>query len=194
MIAQCSLLYFFQRFINVITIFSRAVSFASHLFLSSISVPFRLILRRHTLIHLPSYLPFLLFFSSFLASLHRFMCHIETRRTKETVTPQLAKLLMYSLFNQINERVDAHFYAPVQLFMVYGNCPKRTRVHRSRGRDRGLTAPCEARLPDALSPFAELRSRAPFLRPLSLSSRPLAHPLLRFPLPRLTSQSGLTTV
>lgn len=60
--------------------------------------------------------------------------HIETRQTKETVTPQLAKLLIYSLFNQINERVDAHFYAPVQLFMVYGNCPKQTRVHSVRSR------------------------------------------------------------
>lgn len=132
-------------------IFSRSVSSASHLFLSSISVPFRLILRRHSLIHhLPSYLPFLLFFSSFLGSLHRFIRHIETRRTKETVTPQLAKLLIYSLFNQINERVDAHFYAPVQLFMVYGNCPKRTCVHRSRPRDWGLTADLRAklRLPD----------------------------------------------
>jgi len=78
------------------------------------------------------------------------MRHIETRRTKETVTPQLAKLLIYSLFNQINERVDAHFYAPVQLFMVYGNCPKRTRVHRSRprpGRPHGRP-PSEACLPD----------------------------------------------
>lgn len=82
----------------------------------------------------PSFLPYLLFFSSFLVSLRRFIRHIETRQTKETVTPQLAKLLIYSLFNQINERVDAHFYAPVQLFMVYGNCPKRTRVRRSRPR------------------------------------------------------------
>lgn len=84
--------------------------------------------------HFPSFLPYLLLFSSFLVSLRRFIRHIETRQTKETVTPQLAKLLIYSLFNQINERVDAHFYAPVQLFMVYGNCPKRTRVHRSRPR------------------------------------------------------------
>lgn len=78
---------------------------------------------------LPSSLSFiLLFFPRFLPPLH---APHRTRRTKETVTPQLAKLLIYSLFNQINERVDAHFYAPVQLFMVYGNCPKRTRVHRS---------------------------------------------------------------
>lgn len=77
------------------------------------------------------------------------MRHIETRQTKETVTPQLAKLLIYSLFNQINERVDAHFYAPVQLFMVYGNCPKRTRVHRSRPRPESYGRPSyEARLPD----------------------------------------------
>lgn len=89
------------------------------------------------------------FLSPFLGSLHRFMHHIETRRTKETVTPQLAKLLIYSLFNQINERVGAHFYAPVQLFMVYGNCPKRTRVHRSRPRLRPYgRSLCEARLPD----------------------------------------------
>lgn len=106
-----------------------------HLCPSSISVPFRLILRRRSLVYLPSFLIFLSFFSSFpFPSLQRFIRHIETRRTKETVTPQLAKLLIYSLFNQINERVDAHFYAPVQLFMVYGNCPKRTRVHRSRPR------------------------------------------------------------
>lgn len=122
------------------------------------------------------------------------MRHIETRRTKETVTPQLAKLLIYSLFNQINERVDAHFYAPVQLFMVYGNCLKRTRVHRSRPRP-GLTADPRAKLvSQTLFLLSQNSARAPFLRSLSLSSRPLAHPLLRFPLPRPTSQSGLTTV
>lgn len=91
------------------------------------------------------------------------MCHIETRRTKETVTPQLAKLLIYSLFNQINERVDAHFYAPVQLFMVYGNCPEQTRVHRSRPRPGPYgRSSCEARLPDDRPFFfrKELRSRA----------------------------------
>lgn len=48
-------------------------------------------------------------------------------RTRGTVTTQLAKLLIYRLFNQINEGVGAHIYAPVQLFMVYGNCPKRSR-------------------------------------------------------------------
>jgi len=116
--------------------------------------------------------------------------HIETRQTKETVTPQLAKLLIYSLFNQINERVDAHFYAPVQLFMVYGNCPKRTRVHRSRQRPEPYgRPPYEARFSNG-SPFllSQDFARAPFLRSLSLSSRPLAHPLLPFPVPRLTGQ------
>lgn len=96
--------------------------------------------------HPPSIVPPL---SLILFFFPRFMRHIETRRTKETVTPQLAKLLIYSLFNQINERVDAHFYAPVQLFMVYGNCPKRTRAHRSRPRlgSYGRSS-CEAHLPD----------------------------------------------
>lgn len=45
-----------------------------------------------------------------------------------SVTPLLTKLLIYNLFNQINERVDPHLYDSVQLFMVYGNRPKRTGV------------------------------------------------------------------
>lgn len=123
------------------------------------------------------------------------MCHIETRRTKETVTPQLAKLLIYSLFNQINERVDAHFYAPVQLFMVYGNCPEQTRVHRSRPRPGPYgRSSCEARLPDDRPFFfrKELRSRAraraPFLSSLSLSS-PSSCPLASSFSPSASDQS-----
>ena len=43
---------------------------------------------------------------------------------KGTVTAQLVKLLIYSVFNQINERVGTFFNVPTQLFMVYGNWPK----------------------------------------------------------------------
>jgi hypothetical protein len=71
--------------------------------------PFRFIPHRHSLG--PS--PLILFiFSAPLRALYR------TGRMKETVTPQLAKLLIYSLFNQINERVETHFYAPSPV--IYG--------------------------------------------------------------------------
>lgn len=119
--------------------------------------------------------------------------HIEPRRTKETVTQQLAKLLIYSLFNQINERVDAHFYAPIQLFMVYGNCPKRTSVPRPGPYGR---PPCEVRLPDDPRPFffrrtpLGRRSYVLYHFPLTLS---LSHSFV-FPFRANWSKSGLTTV
>lgn len=40
------------------------------------------------------------------------------------MTVQLVKLLIYCVFNQINERVGALFYALTQLVMVHGNWPK----------------------------------------------------------------------
>lgn len=103
--------------------------------------------------------PFSLTYSSLLSAA-RWCAISQTRRTKETVTPQLAKLLIYSLFNQINERVDAHFYAPVQLFMVYGNCPKHGPTHTHIGHGRGLGTGPRAKLTSrttALFPFAELQ-------------------------------------
>lgn len=115
---------------------------------------------------------------SSLLSAARWCAISQTRRTKETVTPQLAKLLIYSLFNQINERVDAHFYAPVQLFMVYGNCPKHGPTHTHRPwpgpRDRPS---CEAHLPDD-RPFSFRRTPtcASPLRSLSLSTRSFVFP------------------
>lgn len=78
----------------------------------------RFILRR-SLAYLLSFLFFLLFFFSFLASFPLYVLY-RMRRTKETVTSQLAKLLIYSLFNQINERVEVYFYVPFSYlwFMV----------------------------------------------------------------------------
>lgn len=147
-----------------------------------------------------SYLPLLLLlhprfqslFASFFAAVYYILSRLlssfpslrtlyRKRRTKETVTSQLAKLLIYSLFNQINERVDVHFYAPVQLFMVYGNCPKRTRASIGRGRD--LRPPLVQNSLPGRPPFflSQDFTRAPFLRSLSLSSCPFARSLLRLP-------------
>jgi len=63
-------------------------------------------------LHSPSAVSLFSRFSAPFRALYR------TRRTKETMTPQLAKLLIYRLFNQINERVEAHFYAPSPV--IYG--------------------------------------------------------------------------
>lgn len=173
---------FFRRFIIVSVILPLFLSSVPPPSLSSISIPFRFILRRCSFLSTPSS-----FLSIALRTLYR------KRRTKETVTSQLAKLLIYSLFNQINERVDMHFYAPVQLFMVYGNCPKQTRT--SIGRGRGLTAaPCAkfASRATALFPFAGLRSRVflTFFITFLLSFCPFASSFTR--LPRPTIQSSLT--
>lgn len=121
---------------------------------------------------------FLVYYLPFFPSLRTLY---RKRRTKETVTSQLAKLLIYSLFNQINERVDVHFYAPVQLFMVYGNCPKRTRASIGRGRD--LRPPLVQNSLPGRPPFflSQDFARAPFLHSLSLSSCPFARSLLRLP-------------
>lgn len=112
---------------------------------------FALLIFRSSSFYIPDFNPFSLHSSPpfFLVYYLPFFPSLRTlyrkRRTKETVTSQLAKLLIYSLFNQINERVDVHFYAPVQLFMVYGNCPKRTRASIGRGRD--LRPLCKTRFP-----------------------------------------------
>lgn len=129
----------------------------------------------------PFFLAYYLLFFPLLRTLYR------KRRTKETVTSQLAKLLIYSLFNQINERVDVHFYAPVQLFMVYGNCPKRTRASIGRGWD--LWPPLVRNSLPGRPPFfpSQDLARAPFLRSLSLSSCPFARLLLRLPAFRVRS-------
>lgn len=173
---------FFRRFIIVSVILPLLLSPAPPPSSFSISILFRFILRR--LFFLVYYL---LFFPS-LRTLYR------KRRTKETVTSQLAKLLIYSLFNQINERVDVHFYAPVQLFMVYGNCPKRTRASIGRGRD--LRPPLVQNSLPGRPPFflslAGLYSRAflTFFITFFLSFCPFASSFTR--LPRPTVQSGLT--
>lgn len=152
--------------------------------------------------------PFSLTYSSLLSAA-RWCAISQTRRTKETVTPQLAKLLIYSLFNQINERVDAHFYAPVQLFMVYGNCPKHGPTHTHIGHGRGLGTGPRAKLTSrttALFPFAELQlARLPCVLyhfPLvllffpSASDRPSVRLSVRSFVGTVTdpSPSGLTTV
>lgn len=120
---QKTVIYFLRRLITIFIIFSLLIFRFSFLFIFD----FRFILHRHLLFHFVSLLSLILF-SRFLAPLH---AQYRTRWTKESVTPQLAKLLIYSLFNQTNERADALFYAFVQLFMVYGNCPKQTCIHRS---------------------------------------------------------------
>lgn len=136
------------------------------------------------------FLAYCLLFFPLLRTLYR------KRRTNETVTSQLAKLLIYSLFNQINERVDVHFYAPVQLFMVYGNCPKRTRASIGRGRD--LWPPLVQNSLPGRPPFfpSQDLARAPsyiltFFITFFLSFCPFASSFTR--LPRPTGQSGLTT-
>lgn len=158
---RCGIFFFFRRFIivSVILPFFLSLPRSSPFFSSSISILFRFALLAAAL----SCLPHLPFFPS-LRTLYR------KRRTKETVTSQLAKLLIYSLFNQINERVDVHFYAPVKLFMVYGNCPKRT---------------CTSIVAGVLRPPLvqnSLPGRPPFFPSQDLSLARLSYVLYHFPL------------
>lgn len=127
---------------------------------------------------------------SLLLFLFHFALHAGSNAKEETVKPQLTKLLIYSLFNQINERVgERTFMPPVQLFMVYGNCPKRTRVVS------GLkeSIPVRGRHPQATILFFSFATLVSFLRCLYHFRLSVFYPLFRFP-SAFDSQGDFMTV